>query len=281
MKRLSILFTLLAAFSLLTASAAQAAVVEKATGSITMSDPNQAITFAVFEDPMKGSLTYTNFEYPDPGSGVWVPGATFDVGFGVDPSPAVVATYAFAVTSWQVTSPNSLTFEGVGDGPDPWYGDFEGSISGSTFSFTLLETDGVDTFTLNATGTIDAFGAVIGTWNDDYPSGLPVSRTGTFAIADVGDEVFSFTTSPTCVKVMPDENAALFGYVIPAGAPAELAYQSVVVLVSDNGSPGAGNDTFKHTFGTCATHPQFWEYPIVSGNLVVHPADAEPDHPSP
>lgn len=275
MKRLSVAVMVAAAFMLLPAAAIQAVSVPKATGSIVMSNPQQAFDFAVFEtSPVKGSISYTNFEYADPGSGVWVPAATFDVGFGVDPDPAIVATYAFTVTAWQATSPTRVVFEGTGDGPDPWYGDFTGDINGSTFSFTLLETDGVDTFTLNASGTVDANGAVTGTWNDDYPSHVADSRTGTFTIADVGDEVFSFTTSPTCVRVNDAGTKAKFGYTIPAGAPAGLAGQPVAVKVVDGGSPGAVYDTYKHNFatavGSCLPQGGVWyEYPITAGNMTV------------
>ena len=84
----------------------------------------------------------------------------------------------------------------------------------------MFEMDGTNTFTLNAGETIDANGSVTGTWNDNYGS---LGRTGTFAIADVGDEVFSFTTSPTCVQVTPGTHDAKFGFTIPGGAPSDLS----------------------------------------------------------
>ena len=90
LKRLTVVFMVVAAFMLSVAGAAQAGPAvqnEKATGSIVMSNPKQAIDFNVFESPMKGNVTYTNFEASSPGSGVWVPAGTFDVGFGVDPDP--------------------------------------------------------------------------------------------------------------------------------------------------------------------------------------------------
>ena len=277
MKQLTVMFMAVAAFMLFAAGAAKAGSVnEKATGSILMgtgaqNDPKQAIDFNVFEKPMKGNVTYTNFELADLGSGVWAPAGTFDVGFGVDPDPAIVATYDFTVTSWNPTSPTRVVFEGTSDGPDPWFGTFEGVIDGSAFRFTMLEMDGVDTFTLNAIGTIAADGSVTGTWNDDYGIG----RTGTFAIADVGDEVFSFTTSPTCVQVNPAAHDATFGYTIPAGAPLDLPGRPVAVKVTDGGSPGAGNDTYQHNFasGTNSCSPlggTYSDYAITAGNLVVH-----------
>ncbi len=279
MKRLTVVFMAVAAFTLLIAGAAQAGPSnEKATGSILMgsgteTNPKQAIDFNVFESPMKGNVTYTNFGLADLGSGVWVPAGTFDVGFGVDPDPAIVATYGFTVTSWTPTSPTRVVFEGTSDGPDQWFGTFKGAINGSAFRFTMLEMDGVDTFTLNASGTIAADGSVIdGTWNDNYGLG----RTGTFEIANVGHEVFSFTTSPTCVQVNPAASTTKFGYTIPAGAPLDLPGKPVAVKVIDGGSPGVGHDEYKHNFAagisSCDLPPTatYSEYPITAGNLVVH-----------
>jgi hypothetical protein len=272
MKRLTVVFMAVAAFMLFAAGAAQAGSVQKATGSIVMSNPKQAIDFAAFEGQTKGSVTYTNFEYADPGSGVWVPGATFNVDFGVDPSLAIVSTYEFAVDSVTPLSPTSLAFSGSGvQQSGPWHGPFTGKITGSTISFTLQEINGAENYTLNETGAIDATGAVAGTWTDNYGGG----RTGTFSIADVGDEVFSFTTTPTCVVVNATTKTAKFGYTIPAGAPAELAGKPVAVKVTDGGSSGV-YDTYEHNFATgqnsClpaggAYQPQ---YPITAGNLTVH-----------
>ena len=120
MKRLTVVVMAVAAFGLMTATAARAVVAKKATGSIVMSTPKQAITFDVFQSPMKGNITYTNFEYANPGSGVWVPGATtnpdgslslgsFDVQFSVDPEAAIVSTYTFTVNSITPLSPKSLS----------------------------------------------------------------------------------------------------------------------------------------------------------------------------
>jgi hypothetical protein len=123
-------------------------------------------------------------------------------------------------------------------------------------------------YTLNATGQIDANGAVtLGTWNDNY-GGL---RTGTFNIADVGDEVFSFTTTPTCVIV--DPHVTLFGYNIPAG-DRPYAGEPVAVRVTDNGQSGPANDSYQHNFATATNSCQpkdapYETYPITGGNLTV------------
>jgi hypothetical protein len=151
----------------------------------------------------------------DPGSGVWVPGSAFAVTFGVDPSTDIVSTYDFTIATTTPLSPTSLSFTENGvKQVGGWHGPVTGTISGSTFTFTLIEQNDADplSYTLNATGQIDANGAItLGTWNDTYGTG----RTGTFNIADVGDEVFSFTTTPTCVDVIGGTpKVAKFGYTI-------------------------------------------------------------------
>ena len=186
MKRLTVVVMAVAAFGLMTATAAQAGVAKKATGSIVMSTPKQAINFDVFDGQTKGNITYTNFEYANPGSGVWVPGATtnpdgslslgsFDVQFSVDPDTAIVSTYTFTVNSITPLSPKSLSFSANGvQQLGPWHGPVTGTISGSTLTFTLLEQNGAESYTLTAAGSI-AGGSVTGTWNDNY---LVVSAQG-------------------------------------------------------------------------------------------------------
>jgi hypothetical protein len=287
MKRLTVVFMMVAAFGLMATTAAQAVTAQKATGTIRMglgteTNPKQAIAFDVFETtPVKGNITYTNFGLADAGSGVWAPGSAFAVTFGVDPSTDIVSTYDFTIATTTPLSPTSLSFTGNGvQQVYGWHGPVTGTVSGSTLTFTLIEQNDADpqSYTLNATGQIDANGAVtLGTWNDNY-GGV---RTGTFNIADVGDEVFSFTTTPTCVQVddgLGTPKVTRFGYTIPAGAPIvdgfDLAGQPVAVKVTDNGSSGALNDTYRHNFATALNRcdpkdATYTQYPITAGNLTV------------
>ena len=260
--------------------AALAGPVQKATGSIRMGEgteanPKQAITFDVFEtSPVKGNITYTNFGLADVGSGVWAPAGSFDVQFSVDPSDTIVSTYTFTVNTVTTLSSTSVSFAGNGvQQSGPWQGPFTGTINGSTLSFALQEQNGAESYTLNATGQIDSNGAVAGSWSDNYPLGIPGSRTGKIVIADVGDEVFSFTTTPTCVDVQSG-GVAKFGYTIPTGAPLDLSGKAVAVKVTDGGSSGALNDTYQHNFasalGSCEpAGGAYWNYPITAGNLTV------------
>ena len=258
MKRMRILCAVLMALALVAfgATATQAKPVPKTTGSVELSSPMQYMSFDAFEsNPVKGSVRYTNFEYAVPGTGVWVPDS-FAMGFGVDPSTDVVATYAMTVDSFKPTSPTSVTFQGTGTGPG-WNSTFTGSLSGDDFSLAMTEINAGnpnETYDMTASGTIAADGSVTGTWQDNYGG----FRTGTFAIADIGHEVFSYVAPVTTVSV--DGSAASFSYAIPTGIP--YAGFVVNVSVSDGGSPGAGNDTL--SFGGTT-------YPIVSGNLTVFP----------
>jgi hypothetical protein len=295
-KRLTVVVSMaVAAVMLFAVGAAQAAPAgEKATGSILMgtgaqNSEKQAIDFAVFENPMKGNITYTNFEYADPGSGVWVagdagdsaspwtPGAPFDVSFEYQGQCQGACVHTLQLTEFKSLSPDSVSFKGTGFyAPNQtWTETFTGKIVGSTIKLTLDADDDGALYGWNLTkldGTIAPNGSISGSWIDD----MVVPREGLFEIAaGAVSEVFSFTTTPTCVDVTPGIHVAKFGYTIPAGAPAELAGQPVAVNVTDGGSSGALNDTYKHNFAAAANSclPRdgaYSTYPITAGNLTVH-----------
>ena len=110
-------------------------------------------------------------------------------------------------------------------------------------------------YTLNATGTILVNGEITARYVERQlrpcrPDGdLPTSLM-------LASEVFSFTTTPTCVDVMA--GVTKFGYNIPAGAPIvdgfALSGKAVAVKVTDGGSSGAPYDKYEHNFaagGSC------------------------------
>jgi hypothetical protein len=282
MKRLSVVFMMVAAFGLMTATAAQAVAPQKATGSIRMgtgteTDPKQAISFDVFEAtataPVKGNIAYTNFGLADAGSGVWVPAGTFNVSFEYQGLCQGNCMHSLTVTDFQQLSPNSVSFEGTGFYvPNAaWTETFTGTIVGDQVELTLVPDDGGALYGWSFTdvvGTIGAGGSISGVWDDS------LLRSGTFEVAaGAASEVFSFRTTPTCVQVDPENHRAWFGYTIPAGAPAELAGQHVAVKVRDNGTPGTG-DVYKHNFaeglGSCLPFGEtYTQYPITAGNLTV------------
>lgn len=229
----------------------------KTTGSVTLSgsQPNsQYLSYDAFQtSPVKGSVNYTNFDQPATGSGDWVPGTSFTMGFGVDPDPTVVATYAQSVTSWAPTSPTSVAFSGNGS-TTGWLSSFTGTISGSSFNLSMTEINAADsneTYALSAVGVIASDGSVTGTWSDNYGTG----RTGTFVIGSIGHEILHYVAPVSSVSVSGQD--ADFGFTIPVS---DLAGTYVVMHVHDGGSPGAGNDTISW-LGAAQT--------ITSGNLSV------------
>ena len=91
MKQLTVMFMAVAAFMLFAAGAAKggdlsmkkARRVDPLMGTGAQNDPKKAIDFNVFEKPMKGNVTYTNFELADLGSGVWAPAGTLPMSASV------------------------------------------------------------------------------------------------------------------------------------------------------------------------------------------------------
>ncbi len=234
---------------------------------------------------MKGNVTYTNFGYADEGSGAWVigdatesgawsSGDPFDVSFEYQGLCQGACLHTLQVTDFQPLSPNSVSFEGTGfyAATPTWTETFTGKIVGNEIKLTLNADDDGAMYGWNLTklvGTIAPDGSIAGTWSDD------MLRSGAFEIGSGAvSEAFSFTTTPTCVNVNPANHTATFGYTIPAGAPTAVAGRPVVVKVFDGGTSGAVNDTYKHQFavekGSCTPIDTIVNFPIESGNLVVH-----------
>lgn len=284
MKQLSVALMVATAVMLVTATAAQAVPAPKATGSIVMSSPLKAIEFAAFDqapDPDKGEVSYTNFNVVGPTSGVWVPSGTFDVSFEVDPGNICngACVHRLTVTGFTPLSSTSLMFEGTGFYvPDPtWTETFTGTIDGANITVTLVPDDGGLKYGWTSgslTGTIDAAGAVTGTWYDDYNG----YRPGTFVIADIGYEVLHFETDISCARPGNTADKFVFGMVVPnVPGSGAAAGRSFFVKVIDNGTPGVV-DVYKHALDYPAgvgdlvnCHPVGdWQmFPITAGNLTV------------
>ena len=256
-KLIAIVATLLVSTLIALPAIASAAPAPKATGSIVMSSPLQAASFEAFAtSPVKGNVRYTNFELAAPGSGVWVPSGAFNVGFTLT-GDSTVYTHAFTIDSVTPVSPQAVSFTGTGVFTlDPsWTDTIEGTVSGTSFSFTMVEhNDSYGSFNLTASGTIAPDGSITGVWFDDFGG----FRTGAFSTGPAAVyEVFSYAAPVTSASV--SGTAADFTFLIPVGVP--YAGTLVSVHVTDGGSPGAVYDTWSHN-GT--------GYPITAGNLVVH-----------
>jgi hypothetical protein len=234
--------------------------VPKATGGVAMAAPAQYASFAAFDDENngdRGTVRYTNFEYAAAGTGVWtVAGTTLTFVLGVD------YPHTLFVDTVTPTSTTSATFTGHGfyNGNPTVTWTVAGSVQGSTVSFHMAYTEGG--YTLDATGTIAGNGSMSGTANDSVSQFLTWS-----APAGSAHEVLSYTADVTCATV--GDQDATFGFVIPSGFVG-LSGLNVTVEVHDGGSPGVGNDTWGHGVAEADCSASVANYPITSGNLVVH-----------
>jgi hypothetical protein len=226
----------------------------KVTGSVALGSPVQYASFDAFAStPVKGSISYTNFELAAPGSGVWLPAGTFHVEEMYQGGGPYEHT--LTVTGFTPTSPTSLTFSGTGFyAPDPsWTETFTGTVNGSNISMKLVPDDGGAKYgwtSMTLNGTIGAGGVISGMWSDT------LGRLDSFTTDVAAHEVFHYVAPMASVSV--NGSNATFSFYIPAGVP--LAGTLVTVQVHDGGSSGAAGDTWMHNGGT---------YPITSGNLTV------------
>jgi hypothetical protein len=239
----------------------------KATGSVGLSSPLQFADFNVSENG-KGRVTYTNFEFPVPGTGVWAPAQTTTIAFNYQ-GPDY--HHIFSLDSFTPLSTESVGFTGTGyfDPDHSYTWNLKGMINEDAVWFQILYTGTSAGCKLYAHGTISDTGVMSGTWGGNCWSGNNNSwSTGPGAAY----EVFSYKARTTCASIDELNADATFGFTIPNGVP--LAGVPIVVKVHDGGSPGALHDTWWHGVdsapGSC-TPGAGWFYPITSGNLVVHP----------
>jgi len=226
--------------------------VPKVTGSIELANPMQYASFNAFAStPVKGSITYTNFDYKVAGTGVWLLNTPVTLTATLPPNDY---HFTLNVDTVKPTSPTASTFTGHGlyvEGN--WPLTLSGSISGSKISFSFAYTTALPGYVFSATGTIAADGSLAGTATDTNGQ-TPLTWT---LGAGSASEVFSYTAPVTNVDVTTP-TAATFDFTVPAGIP--YAGTPIHVAVTDGGSPG--------TRDTWQANGSF--YPIVSGNLVVH-----------
>lgn len=245
-----------AAATFLSAGAAMSAPAPHVTGSVALDSPDQYVSLNNIGGPASGSVSYTNFTYPDPGSGVWsLPKDSpveIDFGFGGGNYP-----HHLTVDSIDPTGLNSFTFIGHGSfDPDQSYTwNATGSVSGNQLRMHIVYTGTQAGYYLDFTGTINPDGSVTGTSFSDS-----LGRTLTVAMpAGSLFEVLSYTAPVSNVTLNSATGDGSFSFVIPQGT--SLAGTQVQVNVHDGGNPGRGHDSYAHN-GT--------SYPITGGNLTVH-----------
>lgn len=246
---------LTALFTLALVLPASAAPTPKATGSIGMSGPLQYISFNAFDYGAsandKGMVSYTNFDHGGTATDVWDV-RSWDTMW-------VNSTYQHSVIVDEIvpTSPMGYDFTAHGQYVGGYDWTMTGTVYGNSITFMLDRTD--TDYWFSATGTIAGDGSMSGTATHSADDSIPTWM----APAASGVEVFHYEAAVTCAKVT--EGWAAFAWTNPSPV-------DVVAVVTDEGSPGYGNDTFGFAAGSlaCDTPPAVGSYPIVSGNLVVH-----------
>jgi hypothetical protein len=230
--------------------------IASATGGIALSGPAQYVAFSAFDyGPTgdRGSVNYTNFTYADPGSGVWAVNGQSSVVFEYS---GAYYPHTMSVESIYPTSNTSYTFTGSGyfDPNQAYTWTVTGSVVGTTVTLHIVYTGAEAGYYLDATGTIQPDGSVLGTSFSDS-----LGRTLTWAMpAGSAAEILSYTASITQVEVVGGDTST-FSYTIPAGTG--LDGVAVTMDVTDGGTPGTSGDVYGHNGST---------YQIIGGNLVVH-----------
>jgi hypothetical protein len=262
MKRLSVALALVMSLAL-AGSVIGASTFTHATGGVELASPSQYVSFNAFDYGAtgdRGTVAYTNYEYPAVGSGVWNVAGTYPLTF------AAGGTYPHSMTVSSVSplTTSATSFSGTGFYvPDPSYTwTVTGSVHGSTIDFVIVYTGTGAGYTVTATGTIAADGSMSGTALDSNLLALTWSTP-----AGSVHEVLSYEASISCAVV--GDTAATFVFRIPAGFPG-LSGLDVVATVVDGGTPGTNGDSWAHGVATSACGGPTSAYPIVDGNLVVH-----------
>lgn len=254
-----------AAALVIAAGAYAAPKFKHANGGIALADPSQYVEFSVFDYGAtgdRGTVTYTNFDSPSTGTGVWTIGTTVPLTVSLG---GTSFEHTLTITSVTPLSPTSVRFTGTGvSTTDPAVtSTVTGVISGSDIMFTIVYTGTDAGYTFKGTGTINADGSVTGTGTDTLGQ-TPL----TFSIpAGALTEVLSYSAQVTCVDISGAD--ATFSFTIPEDVP-DLAGTDVVAKVHDGGQPARKGDTWGHGLATGPCAGTVTNYPIVGGNIVVH-----------
>ena len=239
--------------SLAAAAPAMAGTTPHITGSFSLASPAQYETINNVSTPAGGSLSYTNFTYADPGSGVWslATGRPIALDFGLDGADY---PHHLTVDSLQPTGLASFTFTGHGTyDPDASYTwNATGSVSGTALSMHIVYTGTNAGYSADVTGTVNPDGSVTGSATSSTGQVLSLTTSTGFAF-----QALSYTAPVNGVTI--SGAGGTFSSAIPAGHV--LATTPFTIKVTDGGSPGRGNDTYIQD-GT--------SYQITSGNLTVH-----------
>jgi hypothetical protein len=230
------LATLLAAGGVATTAtgAASASVNHQAAGSVELANPLQYEVFqAIQGGRYHGAVDYTNFTYPESGSGVYAPVAGPD---------ALVFTFGGAQFAHTLNggslrlaalSNNVLAFSGTGaySGGQAWT--ISGQVAGNRLTATIVYTGTKPLYKVNMTGRIAPNGSAAGTARSNTGQALTWTMPAGFR------SVLSYVAPISSASVKGRD--ASFTFTVPARAG--LGSVKVTVTVHDGG-PGARHDSY-------------------------------------
>jgi hypothetical protein len=249
-----------------TANAAQP-YLHKATGGVYVQTTYaQFMDFSAFDygdGVVKGDVQYTNFDYPEPGSGVWAfaPAAMtvyITDQAALDPN-AVVATHTWTITSVVPTSVDSFAFTATGTGgasPEV----VSGTVDGTGISFSSLYVGGSlpGYVWTSTTGAIQSNGKVAGTASSTLGESL-----GWYTNVGAAREVYNYAAKVTSAVFTGGQ--VVFGYTIPLTETINSGLAIFVTAADGAWATPAVVDTFSASAGAPSA-----ALPIAGGNVVMH-----------
>jgi hypothetical protein len=253
----------LLATTALPASAAVAPPRHAASGSMELGGPLQYEQFRALQGFGRnhGEVTYTNWQYAEPGSGVWAPAPNAQ---GTATAPqALVFTYPVGSSSQYnhtlngglklaALSPDRLAFSGTGaySGGQTWT--IKGQVRGDRLHAVIAYDN--STYRVTLDGRIAANGSVSGNATAVNPAQALTFTMPAGAFASV---------LHYHARIQSDwiqRHDATFSFTIPRGEPAGLAGLKITVKVHDGGW-GTRHDRYAHGVTGTPLSP----YPIIGG----------------
>lgn len=203
-----------------------------------------------------GDVTYTNFQYPELGSGVYAPQAgqhALDVTF----QGAAYGHVLDGGLKLKALSPDRLAFNGTGS--------YTGQ-AGATWKIAGFTDRDQFRAVIEYTGTLQP-GYKMVMIGKVLPDGSVLGTARSSQGQDLGFKLAAGTFGPVLhyhARIASDQirgRDATFQFTIPRGEPAGLAGLKITVKVHDGGRWGAWRDTYAHG----VTGTPLAQYPILSG----------------
>jgi hypothetical protein len=238
----------------------------KATGGVYVQTAYaQFMDFSAFDyggGVAKGGVEYTNFDYPEPGSGVWAfapAPITVSITYPLIDPAVVVATHSWTITSVRPTSVDSFAFTATGTGgASPEL--VTGTVDGTGISFSSLYVGGAlpGYQWTSSTGAVQSDGKISGTATSTLGESL-----GWYTNAGAAREVYTYAAKVTSAVFTGGQ--VVFGYTIPLTETINSGVAIFVTATDGAWTTPAVVDTFNASAGAPGA-----ALPIAGGNVVMH-----------